>query len=490
MNPRTTVLLAVVAALLGGFVYFYEIAGESGREAVRDDAKRIHPGIGADAVLAVELETEEGIDARFERSEGRWRVVSPIEDRADSSALDAIADALTRLPREGTVTSPSGLDQYGLGDDARIVRFEIAGESKGLRIGKSTPVGGHVYVARLGDDDVAYVESYRINALKRSLDDLRDRRLFDFDAGEVQTLRVSWPSVEGVTEVALARDQSSQWQMGAPATGRADQQTLRELLSDLSFLRAKGFVDERQDLVGAALAKAAITFHWTLEGDHIERRARIGGIFEDGRLVEGPGGRLHTIEVERLDDFKRTVNDYRFKMLSEFDVAEARGLILDFADEGVGPMRVEAGLVEAGWTGSEPRIDPDRASDLVRALASLRATDILADEMGPDELASLGLAPPRVSIRIEDRARPDEEAQVLAEVAIGRLDEDRGLFAQRAGDPTVFVLPPSLVDEIPGSRSAFEREFEVQSGESIEGDEPLDDTVPDEIDPLEGVQLP
>ena len=139
------------------------------------------------------------------------------------------------------------------------------------------------------------------NALKRSLDDLRDRRLFDFDAGEVQTLRVSWPSVEVVTEVALARDQSSQWQMGAPATGRADQQTLRELLSDLSFLRAKGFVDERQDLAGAALAEAAITFHWTLEGDHIERRARIGGIFEDGRLVKLgagdsvmiPGGERH-----------------------------------------------------------------------------------------------------------------------------------------------------------------------------------------------------
>jgi hypothetical protein len=201
-----------------------------------------------------------------------------------------------------------------------------------------------------------------------------------------------------------------------------------------------------------------------------------------------------------MDDFKRTVNDYRFKMVSEFEVANARRLILEFAGEGEGerPMRVEAGLGEAGWAGAEPRIDPNRASDLVRALSSLRAEGILADEMGPDELASLGLSPPRVRIRIEDRAEPGEQAQVLAEVAIGRLDEDRGLFAQNVGDmggvvggadEIVFVLSPSVVDDIPISRDAFANDFEIRSGDATEAAEELD---PDVLgaDPLEGVEFP
>jgi len=509
MNPRTTGLLALAAAILGGFIYFYEIGGESTRQAVRDDEKRIYPGLNADDVDAIELTTDDGIEARFERQGGRWRVVSPISGRADATALDAIAHALTSLPREGSVERSGGWAQYGLGEYARTVYFEIAGESKGLRIGRSTPVGGHVYVARLDDDtpdtqnaqsdEVSYVQRYRVNAFKRRLDDLRDRRIFGFDAGEVRTLRVSWPAAHGEIEVALARDESGEWQMGVPATGRADQQTVRELLSDLSFLRAKGFVDERSDAVDAALANSAITFYWTLVGDHIERRARIGGDFEEGRIVEGPSGDLHTIDALRVDDFKRTVSDYRFKMLSEFEIAEARRLILEFADEGEGSMRVEARLSEAGWTSGEPRIDPDRASDLVRELASLRAMDILADEMGPDELASLGLSPPRVRIRIEDRAEPDEETRVLAEVAIGRLDEDRGLFAQRGvfgvfgmagvSEAMVFLLPLSAVDEIPISRDAFSNDFEVRSEDAAEDAEELDLDVLG-ADPLEGVEIP
>jgi hypothetical protein len=489
MNPRTTALLALVAILLGGFIYFYEIRGESARQGVLDDEKRIHSGLDADQVDAVEFTTEDGIEARFERREGRWSVVSPLADLADATALDAIANAVTNLPRAGVVASPAELDQYGLAGDTRIVRFEVSGESLGLRIGRSTPVGGHVYVARLGDDEVAYVESYRLNSLKHDLDDLRDRRLFGFDEGAVRTLRISWPSVGGETEVALARDESGEWQMGVPATGPADQQTLRELLSDLSFMRAKGFVDERSEASDRALSLVAVTFHWTLVGDHVERRALIGGAFEDGRIVEGPSGRLHTIDMERMDDFKRTVNDYRFKMLSDFELAEARRLILEFTDEPEQSMRVESVLVGAGWAGDEPQIDPTRASDLVRELASLRAAGIVADEMGPNELASLGLLPPRVQIRVEDRSAPEEQTQVLAEIAIGRLDATRGLFAQRVGEPTVFVLPPSAVESIPHSLASFVRDFEASSDAAAPGEVELDPGVL-EADPLEGEQFP
>jgi len=491
MNPRTTGLLALAAAILGGFIYFYEFGGESTRQALRDDEKRIYPGLEADQVGAIELTTEDGIEARFERREGRWSVVSPISGRADATALDAIAAALSGLSRKGVVASPDGLRQFGLGEEARSVLFEVAGESKGLRVGRSTPVGGHVYVTRFAgsDDDVAYIESYRVNAFKRNFDDLRDRSISGFDAGEVRTLRVSWPGAGGDVEVAMARDESGAWQMGVPATGRADQQTVRELLSELSFLSAKGFVDERTDASEMALANSAISFHWTVAGDHLERRVRIAGEFEEGLLVEGPSGELYTIDALRLDDFKRRVSDYRFKLLSEFAVAGARRLILEFVDAGEEPMRIEARLGEAGWAGTESRIDPNRASDLVRALTSLRAVDIIADEMGPNELASLGLSPPRVRIRIEDRAEPDEETQVLAEIAIGRIDEDRGLFGQRVGEEMVFILPVSTIDEIPHSRDAFIDDFEVRPEEGTEIDEGVELEVLD-ADPLEGVEIP
>jgi hypothetical protein len=498
LNPRTTGMLALVAALLGGFIYFYEIRGESERESLRDDAKRIHPGLDAEAVESVDLTTADGIDARFERREGRWEVVSPVAGGADAAALDAIAHALTSLPREGSVDGSvdssvgkaSDLEQYGLGANARVVLFEVAGATKGIRIGKATPVGGHVYVARLADDDVAYVESYRVNPFNHPLDDLRDRRILDFDALDVRTLRVSWPSAEGeMVEVALARKASGEWQMGVPTVGPADESTLRELLTDLSFLRAKGFVDERSENAIAALDDEAIIFHWTLPNDHIEQRARIGGRFDGGLIMEAPDGALRTIDAERIDDFRRSITDYRFKDMANFEISDARRLVLDFSPAGVGATQVEAHLGESGWSGDAPSIDPERARDLVRTLSTLRAEDIFADEMGPNELASLGLSPPNVAIRVEDTLESEDKTQVLADIVIGRLDVDRGIFAQRAGNPAIFLLPREIADEIPISLEAFSEAFALREGESSEEEEESDLELL-RADPLEGVELP
>ncbi len=380
MNPRTTAILAALALVLGAFVYFYEIEGEAGRKAAQENAERIHPGLDQADLDAVELTTADGIAARFERHDGRWEIVSPVEGPADGVALDAIAHALANLPRAGSVADPGGLDQYGLGEDARVVRFEAGGEHRGLRIGGSTPVGGHTYVARLGDDDVGYVDTYRINAFDRNLDDLRERRIFGFDEGDVRTLRVSWPEGDHEVEVALARDDRGEWQMGAPLETSADQRTVRDLISDLAFLRAKGFVDERTPAIEAALDRPFLRIAWTLEGDHLERRAKIAGPFEGALLVEAPDGRVFRVDVERKGDWKTRINDYRDKMLSEFDVSSARRIVLGFADEEARTTKhLEAELAESGWTSETPDVDPNRISEFVRELASLRADDIGAD---------------------------------------------------------------------------------------------------------------
>lgn len=479
MNPRTTGLLALIALGLGAFVLFYEIEGDVARQAADEEAKRIHAGLEPAELDAIELVTLDGESVRFERRDGLWEIVSPIVARADETALDSIANALVNMPREGDVGAGGSLDGFGLGADAQTIRFEVAGEIRGLRIGRSTPVGGHRYVARLADDAVAYVASYRVNAFNRNLDDLRDRRIFRFEAGDVRTLRVGWPAGgDGEElEVALARDDAGGWHLGAPEVGPADDQVVRDLLSDLAYLRAAGFpeipvgaeVEGRDASVEQALAQTAVRFHWTVDGAHLERTARIAGEVDGQRLVEAPDGRHYWIPAERLEDFPRRIVAYRFKRLSSFEVSAARRLELAFSGEGEGeaegndPMglSVVAVLEETGWSSSEPSIDPDRTTRMIRALASLDATDIVADEMGPNERASLGLLPARARFRVEGGATADPAAEVLADVSIGRLDPDRGLFAMRADRPTIFLLAPELAEDLPTSALRYRSDFVV-----------------------------
>jgi hypothetical protein len=529
VTPKATGLLALVALVLGAFVFFYEIEGDPTRRAAIDDAKNIHTGLAAAEIGAVMLTTLDGIPARFERRDGRWEVVSPLQARADATALDAIVHALANMPREGRIDGDRPLSGFGLETGVQTIRFEVGGETRGLRIGRSTPVGGHRYVARLGDDEVAFVASYRVNAFNRNLADLRDRRIFQFEAGDLRTLRVTWPTGRAgeELEVALARDDAGAWHLGFPLVGPGDQEVVRDLLANLAYLRADGFVDESDAPAGSelrdALDETSLRINWTVEGAHLEREARIAGELDGQRVIEAPGGRLYKIAAERLDDFPRAVVDYRSKRMATFEHSAARRLKLEFLrvdeDEAAGQgatestrvgdgargLRVVAELGEAGWSSPDPSIDPDRASQLIRELASLRAIDIVADEMGPAELASLGLNPPRARIRVEGGADPKQPAETLADLLIGRLDTDRGVFAQRADVPTIFLLPAAVVADLPISAERYRSDFAMApvsegegeglgvdegEGESPGVDEGLESDPAPAADPLEGVGLP
>lgn len=502
MSPRTTAILAALALLLGAFVYLYEIEGEVERAAAEEDAKRIHTGFEAGDVEAVALVTRDGVEARFERRDGRWHVVAPVEGLADATALDAIASALAQMPREGTVSSAGDLAGFGLGPDARVVRFRAAGADRGLRVGRTTPVGGHRYVARLADDEVAYVASYRVNAFDRNLDDLRERRIFGFEPGDIVRLALRVPAeataaapapgaeTDGFAVEVVRDGVEDEWRLTSPIEGPADAETVRDLLSDLAYLRAADFVDERDASIEAALAETAIAFRLTRAdpgavegagdglGDAAIVEARLAGEVEGGRLLVAPGDRLYVVPAERLEDFPRELFAYRRKRLADFEVAAARRLELELAEPTGEPLRVVARLEDAGWTSADRPLDPDAVSDLIRVLSRLDADGLVAEEMGEAERASLGLAPPRARLRVEGHADPDAPVEALATLALGRLDPDRGLFLQRADDPAVYRLDPILAETFPLDAATFRARYEAPSGEAdAEGE--VDDLVGD-----------
>jgi hypothetical protein len=489
MNPRTTGLLALVALVLSAFVYFYEIEGEKGREAGLESAKRLFPKVEADAVESLELTTKDGIAARFERRDGAWRVVSPVDGAGDAVALDAIASALAQLARAGSVKADLGdLAQFGLDDAAQVIRFEAKDEAHSLRVGKATPVGANVYVATDAGSEVAYVEGFRLNAWKKDLGDLRERRILALEADAVERLAISWPEADGAFEVELARDAARQWQIVKPISASADQTTVNELLSNLAYLQASGFVDERTPAVEEALRESAISFRWSTavgdeKGDDSSREQgafRVAGLLDGARVVESGGGGLHRITAERLDDFDRRLAAYRDKQLSDLDPGAIARIELEFAvvdaqEAEMSPIappdaadaRRVVLVQKAGTWSSEGRdLDPEALAGLAANLASLRASDLVADEMGGAELASVGLAPPAVRIRLVSGAGDTAESVAL-EIELGRLDPERGLFARRSPDPAVFALPAELAESLPLSLGGFEARLSKQGPELV-----------------------
>ena len=155
------------------------------------------------------------------------------------------------------------------------------------------------------------------------------------------------------------------------------------------------------------------------------------------------------------------------RQLAEFEASDAKRLDILFHSAGGESVAITAERSEDGWTSRPESFAPGKVEALLGALANLRARDIAAESMGPEELADVALAPANAIFSVfgEAPAGGEEgEAPRLAEVHLGILRGTDGIFAQRAGDDTVFVLDFELAEHLPVSYEAFENRFRSRSG--------------------------
>ena len=129
-------------------------------------------------------------------------------------------------------------------------------------------------------------------------------------------------------------------------------------------------------------------------------------------------------------------------------------------------LRVVLVQKQGVWYADGRELDPEAIAGLAANLASLRASDIVADGMGEVELASVGLAPPAVRIRLISGTGAAGDGASLT-IELGRFDPERGLFARRGTDPTVFLLSASLAESLPLSLADVEAQLAKSAAEPV-----------------------
>jgi hypothetical protein len=462
VNPRTTGILFLVAALLGGAIWWSN-RHESEKKVAEDKAKRLFGEIDSNGVEWFELGTSDGRDARLERRDGVWHVAEPIDAPADATAADGIAGALAAIVSESEIEEPQAFSVYGLADGARVVRFGVGGQERELRLGKKTPVGANNYAATGPSGAVYTIASYRATSLEKPLDDLRERRPLRFDRNGVARIEATWEDGGVVLE-----KKDGVWKMTAPMDVEADDETIETLLSDLVFLRGSGFVDQPPPDAETGLDRPAyrvVISDAPQEGkEPVRHELEIGSVLTEAtRVARGAEPALYQIPNDRYEKLPRTVVAFRHKQLAEFVATDAKRFELTFA----GPDAASSQSVtvtgesagDAGWTTQPDAWEPGKAERLVAELARLRADDIAAEQMGPDELAGVGLSPARVTLRVLG-AVPDGggDAPVLADVLLG-VQKNGKIVAKVPSRDTVYLLSDVLAEYIPISLDAYRSRF-------------------------------
>jgi hypothetical protein len=462
VNPRNTGILFLVAVLLGGIVW-YSNRQQAAKVEAEATAKRLFGDLKADSIEWFELHTSDGKDARLERVDGVWRVTKPVAFPADATNADAIASALAGLSSEGVIEDPQDPAVYGLGEGAGLLRFRAAGVDHELRTGKKTPIGANNYAATSAGGPVYTVATFRVTSLDKSLDDLRERRPLRFDREGIQRIEATW--VDG--GVVLEK-KDGKWRLVAPLDAEADSEAVETLLSDLVFLRANGFVDEPppDKEVGLDAPQYRVVLVDAAEAGKqpLRHEVAIGGVIEGKvRVARGAETALYKIATERFDALPKSVVAFRWKTLSNFVATDAQRFEISFADVSAKGSSQAVTITgengDAGWTTQPEPMGPGLAARVVAELARLKAEDIAAEKMGDSELAAVGLAPPRATLRVLGKApAAGGEAPELAKLYVG-VEKGNQLFAQVPGRETVYRVAGSLAKNVPLSLEAFRNRF-------------------------------
>lgn len=420
---------------------------------------------------------ERSVQAR--RSEGRWRLLQPVQAAADPNKIEGLIADLTALRvADGTqgyvADNVRDLARYGL--DKPRWSFELtppsrAGQAQTLQVGRPAPDRpDRAYARRTDQDDVVLVDSRLLDKINIQPSALRSRQIADLDLHAVDFIEV-----QGRSEThRLARGPEG-WQVKSPAPGRADAKLVSQLLRQLSEAQTSEFLTPQQvtdPKLDPPLFRIKVWQHGQAAG-------RAG---EASTTAAEPTGKpALDLQIGRHDPIAKvlfarnegdatilTVPEALGNLLPSGPLSYREQALMSFRPADVARVSIERNgttyAVEAGpapndyprWRMTKPvsgPVDPEAIARLAVLLAGLRGERLVTEK--PESLQMYGLDKPVLSVnwttRISPRRRGRETAG-LPDVADWTLlvgqpaPGARGArFAKFTASPLVFTINPTAI---------------------------------------------
>ncbi len=458
MQPKTLLVLTLTALILGAFIFFYEKDLPSTDERVELAKKVLR--LEDDAVEALLIEwddlqvrlarqrpaggddsgkDEEGVSPA--RSSDGWRIVSPLDARADRGAVDALLSSLTGLESSRTFED---FDRGELGlDDPRARVTLVAGDSQSvLEIGAEVPATSDMVVGVAGDAKAYQVaRSSLLDDLTKAPGDWRDKKLFvgsraDVDRVSLAPLRddsfggEKVPPEGGKRNILLAKRGDDFW-IESPLVDRADEERVNTLFSELTGLRAETFLDEPLlTAEGMGLEPPQGVLEVMLAGGEQPFRLELGAATGDEGIFYGRADtQLFEVKTTLLESLAAPAADWRSKAWTALQVFKIEAASFEDA-EGT----LEINRDGADWKRGEDLIGYTVVSDLLYPVTDAKARQVQDRAVA----VAAGHDLTQASLKITLSTKDAEELLVAEELSLFPVVE--GLAAATSGDRDAVLL--------------------------------------------------
>jgi uncharacterized protein DUF4340 len=458
---RTSVVLAVVAAVLLGYILIVERGSLSSSELEQRKGSALPEFVRAH-LSKLEIQRK-GQTVVLERNPddtdegGLWRVTAPYRAMADRDTVESLVGELEFLDARRKLEHVSAEDQKRFGFDAPRYRvwFTVGKLRAAVLVGNESPRGDGVYL-RGTDPNTAFVVG---KDLVETLDhDARDYHTTELHEGVLVSTAQSLSLHDAQGDRSVRKRADGSWTFEPPLAGLASTPAISETIEAVDHLRAKHFIaQEAKDLAQYGLAepqfelrlhnKRLLDLGKDKETDksaaktepkheEIELRLRAGKACAEHSgetyLTVGDSKSVSCVADADVDKLRRSIVDLREGRLLPFDDDAIASLRIEHAGRRLTLTKTDAGFSYEATRPGAAAIKGDARTEAVNDwFAALRGTK--ADRFEP-ESARGGAADVKLHVERTEN-KPAYDLQVDSSPVSGPI-------AWREAEPVTLVFAP------------------------------------------------
>jgi hypothetical protein len=349
-----------------------------------------------------------------------------------------LASSFVGIQKDQVVsTQKVELAPYGLDKPAIVVRTKLkSGGAPTILIGSENPKKTFNYAKLADTDEVFLVSTTDSGAFKKSLTDLRNKKVLDFETDNIDHVKIS---VLGKPDLDLQKS-GTDWQIKKPVDGRADSSEVTSFLSAIQFSRTSAFAADNIDARASGIDRPSVTITLHDQKAAADRVLLFGKSSEKGKYYAKDSSRpaIFILATEIFDKAQRPVLDWRDKVIAHFGPTGTSAL--DEVEILRGTEKVSLKKTGDEWAAADGRkIQQSKVLEMLGAIQAEQATSLVDAPRSP---GVYGLDKPRLEVVLREMGKE------VAALKFGSDSQRPAGVYLKSSDPTIMTVSKDLYDKL------------------------------------------
>ena len=442
MRYWPTLLLLVVLAGLGGYLYLVELPTKHSEEKQAVEQQALLPFPEPD-ITELTVSTPQGVVEMKRRDTKGWAITAPLQTDADTREVQSMIRALVTGKVLRTVEEkPAALAPFGLEQPITTITVSAGAQQETLSIGDNGPLSSTLYVHRHSSQSVLLTDLTTKSFVNKTLLTFRRKDLLQFAQADLDRVRLTFPTTEIVLYNMSKDKPKPTWKIRYPIEAEADQTEVRSFLFKLEDLKALGIIDpgpERTTIARTLTTPALkITLH-TAEGDQTVKLYQPDPNSGEAFAETRPDAPLYRVNPLVIKDLTRDLFTLQDKRLLGIAYTEIAMLSVKTRDKQYVLINENGEWVLEDQPAD--KLNQEAADLLVSRVANLPAEERVTKQPAP--LAPYGLVAPTAEFIARGK-----DGKIAGRLTLGN-QADNLIYATGERFQGIFRARPDLLNQIP-----------------------------------------